>query len=455
MGTASPYGVVIHSQGNRGATMDHRNPEKTLHRLETRNEPDRDLVFPGKLPPDKVAAERARSTALLKEKGRSLGKPLIALFASLSILPGCSSEHPQTNRAEQPPPVKVQTVTATPGQRSQIQRLSGTVRASRTSPIASKLTGTILQVPVQPGDRVKAGQLLASIDSREAEAMIGKAEAGKNEAEMALQETESQIAAARSHLELSEATLKRYEKLREKKSVTPQEFEEVRTRQQAASASLEALQARKQQVLARIKQAESENRNIYALHSYAELRAPFDGVVTQKHLEAGSLATPGVAVVTVEETGRYRLEVPIEESRLPALQVGQKLEVRVPAVGDTPMRGLVREIEAAADPASRTYLVKVELPVSPQLRSGMYGEALLAGGSPEALWIEGRSVVRRGQIEAVYVVEQGNAARLRLLSLGKTSSNQVEVLAGLQSTEAYVLNPPPDLKDGSRVEVIP
>src|SRR5262249_47583593 len=183
--------------------------------------------------------------------------------------------------------------------------------------------------------------------------------AGKSEAEMALQETESQITAARSNFELSEATLKRYEKLRDQRSVTPQEFEEVQTRQRAASASLEAPQARQQQVLARVRQADSENKNIRALHSYAELRAPFDGVVTKKHLDAGSLALPGVPVVTVEETARYRLEVPMEESRLATLHLGQKLEVQVPATGDMPVQGVVGEFDATSNPASRTRLVKV------------------------------------------------------------------------------------------------
>ena len=386
---------------------------------------------------------------------RSSVKAFMILLVSLAISPGCSSEHPENKRAEQPAAVKVQVAKATQGHHSRIHRLPGTVRALKSAPMASKLTGTILQVRVQPGDRVKAGQLLAVIDSREAEAMVQKAAAGKREAEMALQETESHIDAARSNLELSEATLKRYEKLREEKSVTPQEFEEVQTRQRAGSASLEAVQARKQQVLARIQQSESENRSIQALHSYAELHAPFDGVVTQKHLDAGSLALPGVPVVTVEATGRYRLEVPIGESRLSALRLGQKLEVRVSPAEDTPLQGVVREIEAAADPASRTYLVKIELPARSQLRSGMYGEAFLAGGSSDAIWIENRSVVRHGQIEGVYVVEDNQRARLRLLKLGGMSANQREVLAGLQSAETYVLAPVPELKDGARVEVIP
>jgi multidrug efflux pump subunit AcrA (membrane-fusion protein) len=325
----------------------------------------------------------------------------------------------------------------------------------RSAALASKLMGTILQLNAQPGDRVKLGQLLVVIDSRETEALIHKAEAGRREAEMALQETESQIVASQANLTLSDATLKRYESLRVEKSVTPQEFEEVQARQRAAAASLQALQARKEQVLAKIKQAESDHRYAEALRSYAELRAPFDGVITQKHADPGSLAVPGVPVLTVDETSRYRLEVPLEESRVSAIKPSQKLEVRVPAAGDEPISGVVREIEASADPASRTYLVKVELPVRSLLRSGMYGEVLLAGESSDAVWVESRSIVRQGQIEGVYVVENGNVARLRLIKAGGVSGNQVEVLSGIRSEESYVLSPVSELKDGIRVEVVP
>jgi RND family efflux transporter MFP subunit len=438
--------------------MDQRNLEavgRQTHTHGSRNKLAWDLEVPTGCPVGGCLGHLVGTDLLQRSRLPFVVKPVIALIMGLTVWPGCNPERPESKRAEQPAAVKVQAATATQGQRSTIQHLPGTVRAVRTAPLASKLTGTILEVRVHSGDRVKAGQLLASIDSREAEAMIQKAEAGKSEAEMALQETESQIAAARSTFELSEATLKRYEKLRDQRSVTPQEFEEVQTRQRAASASLEALQARRQQALAKIRQADSENRNIQALQSYTQLRAPFDGVVTQKHLDAGSLALPGVPVVTVEETGRYRLEVPMEESRLSALHLGQKLEVEVPATGDTSMQGVVREIEPTSDAASRTCLVKVELPARSKLRSGMYGEVSLAGDSSEAIWIQRSSVVRLGQVEGVYILEGDKVARLRLLSLGRISGNQIEVLSGLQSAEAYVLAPAPDLKDGSRVEIIP
>jgi RND family efflux transporter MFP subunit len=393
----------------------------------------------------------------IKRRRLSLGRIRHAApLLSVMLLAGCGSQQPGSQAPERSATaVKVQIASAKEGRHSQTQRLPGTVHAIRSAALASKLMGTILQIRVQAGDRVKAGQLLAVIDSREVEAMIDKSDAGKREAEMALQETDSQIAASQANLTLSDATFKRYETLRVEKSVTPQEFEEVQTRQRAAAASLEALQARKQQVLAKIKQAEADHRNAAALHSYAELRAPFDCVITQKHADPGSLAVPGVPVLTVEETSRYRLEVPVEESRVSAIKPGQKLEVRVAAAGGEPIPGVVREIEASADPASRTYLVKVELPARARVRSGMYGEALLPGGPSDAIWIESRSILRQGQIEGVYMVEGGNIARLRLLKLGSVSGNQVEVLSGLTQAESYVLAPVSGLKDGARVEVVP
>ncbi|MEW5974822.1 MAG: efflux RND transporter periplasmic adaptor subunit [Acidobacteriota bacterium] len=389
------------------------------------------------------------------KRGPGMKSGIIAVVG-LILWTGCSAPHPETSAEKKDrAPVRVTIASAESGSRARSERLPGTVRAVKTAPLASKLTGTVLEVRVKPGDRVKSGQLLARIDSREAEAMLRKARAGKQEAEMAIEEIDRNIAAARSNLELSQATLKRYRKLQESKAVTPQEFEEVETRERAAAETVAALEARKQQIHAKVAQAQSDGSTAEALSSYAELRSPFDGVVTLKQMDVGSLAVPGMPLLTVEETSRYRLEVPIEESRLAATRVGQKVQVRVAAIKEEPMEGTIREIEAAADPASRTYLVKIDLPTKGLFRSGMYGEAWFPGETVEGIWIQNRGVVRRGQIDGAYVVEEGQVARLRLLKLGAATGSEVEVQAGLQGGERYVLAPSRELEDGSQVEVVP
>jgi RND family efflux transporter MFP subunit len=383
------------------------------------------------------------------------GYMVAPVFSLLLLSAGCSpSRNPELTREMPSPPAKVRAARVKLQEGKQAYKLSGTVRSVTTSPLSSKIMGNVLEIPVRPGDRIKAGQLLAVIDSRDAEAMVLKSEAGKQEAQMALQEIEKSLEGARSNLRLASSTLKRYEFLAAQKSVSPQEFDEVQSRQRAAEASLDALEARKQQVIHKIQQAESDVNSSQALQSYAQIRSPFNGVVTQRLAEPGSLAVPGMLLLIVEKTDRYRLEVPIEESRVSQIKSGQKVLVRIEALGLQNSPASVSEIQPAADPASRTYLAKIDLPPQPQLRSGMYGEALFEGRPRQGIWIDPESVVRHGQLEGIYVIERDNVLRLRLIKLGETTPLGIEVLSGLEGGETYVPRNIQGLQEGDRVEVL-
>jgi RND family efflux transporter MFP subunit len=379
---------------------------------------------------------------------------ILALTLSLlNLVAGCSSPSPDTQPAAESKSIKVQVETIRPQEVRSIARMPGTVRSVLTATFASKVMGSVLEVRVRAGDRVKAGQLLVVIDSRETESMVRKSEAGLQEAQMALQEIKKSIEAAEANVQLASSTLKRYEQLAAGKSVSPQELEEVQVRQRSASASLEGLQARKQQALSRIEQVQSDLNSSQALRSYTEIRSPFHGVITQRQAEPGALAVPGMPLLIVEDTSRYRLEVPFEERRLTSVKGGQAIAVHIEATGLANLKGIVSEVEPSTDSASRTYLVKINLPANRQLRSGMYGEALLEGQPRQALCIPPGSIVRNGQLEGVYVIEADSMARLRLLKLGETTSAGIDVLSGLSGGEVYVVQGIERLQDGSRVEV--
>jgi RND family efflux transporter MFP subunit len=311
----------------------------------------------------------------------------------------------------------------------------------------------VLEVKVHAGDPVKTGQLLATIDAREVDGMVRKSEAGLQEALMAQEEVEKGLQAARANLDLGNATLQRYQNLWDKKSVSQQEFDEVQARQRMAAAQVEAMEAKKRQVQAKMEQAHSDIGSSKALRSYAEIRSPLNGVVVQRQAEPGSLAVPGMPLLVVEETGRFRLEVAVEESRIQMVKLGQKIPVKVAAAQSDSFLGIVGEIQPAGDPASRTYLVKINLPAISAIRSGMYGEASFEDGSRRGIWAPPRSVVRQGQLEGVFVVDAENRARLRLLKLGEESADGIEVLAGLEAGERLVVEGTAGLKDGSPVEV--
>ncbi len=384
-----------------------------------------------------------------------MGRASLVLITFSFALSACG--HPTEKRADRESLEKASRVNvaiATESEAREIYRAPGTVSSTTVAALSSKVMGTLLEIRVRAGDRVKTGEVLAVVDSRETEAMVQKSEAGMQEARMALQEVERNLEASEANLLLASATLKRYQELLDQKSVSPQEYDEVQTRQRSASASVAALQAKKEQILARIQQAQADIDSSRALRSYAQIRSPLNGVVSQRQSEPGSLALPGMPLLTVEETGRYRLEVPVEERRIGKVKVGQAVTLQIPALGSSELKGKISEIQPWADPASRSYLVKISLPARSELRGGMYGEALFEIGSRKGIWIQPQSVVRQGQLEGAYVLGKENVARLRLLKLGETRDAGVEVLSGLEGGEVYVVQGMEGLRDGSRLEVL-
>jgi len=186
--------------------------------------------------------------------------------------------------------------------------------------------------------------------------------------------------------------------------------------------------------------------------SYSHIVAPFDGLVTEKKADIGTLATPGMPIFTVEDLRHYRLEATVNESDLRYVRQGQQIAVSIDAIAEREFKGKVIEIVPAADPASRSFLVKVELPSDPALRSGLFGRAQFARGERTALLVPRTAIVERGQLQGIYVLDQNRIAGLRYITLGKPSAQQVEVLAGLEAGEMLIGDPDHRELSGKKIE---
>ncbi len=328
----------------------------------------------------------------------------------------------------------------------------GVVRARTSTVISSKVVGTITALRVHEGDRVRAGQVLIEIENRDARVQVDKAQAGLREVQSSIDELDRNLkaavaarTAAEANRRLAEATLRRYQMLRERKSVSDQEFEEVEARAQVAVAEVDraekmrqVVEARRQMIEARIDQAKADVAGAQVYAGYARITSPVDGVVTIKQVDIGALAAPGAPLLTVEGGGTFRLEAAVEESRIGKIAFGATAQVKVDAVGGAVLPGRVVEIVPTADPGSRTFTVRIDLPVNAALRSGQYGKAVFASGEREALLVSGAAIVRRGQLTGVYVVDEKGIVHLRLVTLGRESGARVEVLSGLKDGEKLV-----------------
>jgi len=297
---------------------------------------------------------------------------LLMMLPAVLSLAGCSSK--QTRRT--PPPEVVRNISVLAVQQANVPDLLeavGTVRAAQTSDAASQMMGNIVEIRVHEGDHVQRGQVLAVIDDSQPRAAVDRATA----AELAAQQ---QLVGADSDLALAESTLKRYQTLYEKKSVSPQEFDEVKGRQQAALARRDIAKAGQAQAQAALSQARTSL-------DYTRIRAPFDGMVTDKKADSGTLASPGMPIFTLEDMHRYRLEATVNENDLRFVRTGQQVTVVIDALGSAGLKGKVVQIVPAADAASRTVLVKIELPPDTRLRSGLFGRAQFSRGERQALLI--------------------------------------------------------------------
>ena len=355
---------------------------------------------------------------------RSTSTAASALLVLLVVVfTACSSQKPATSSA-------LETVSGIPiftAQRAAIadyMEATGTVRAADSAQLSSQMMGTITHVNVHEGDHVRRGQVLISIDAAQSRAAYQSAAAG-------VQASDQSIAAADADYSLAESTMRRYQMLYDKKSVSPQEFDEVKTRLAAAKARRDAAHAGRAQAEAAVSQANTAV-------GYSNIRAPFDGLVTAKFVDPGAMAAPGVPLLLVEDPSRFRLEVQVDESQIGAVHLGAAIPIVIDALGAQPISGKVVQIVPAADPSSRSFTVKLELPSNPQVRSGLFGRAQFARGQRQSILVPQAALLHRGQLEGIYVIDKDEIASLRYITLGKPSGKDVEVLSGLDGGERVV-----------------
>ena len=376
---------------------------------------------------------------------------LFSLVISTAWLTGCGGSEPQPRAASIQPAIAVQAAAVSAQQWPAVYQATGTVRARTATVLSSKVMAYVREISVQVGDRVRQGQLLITLDAQDLESNVRRAEAADSEVQSAIPEADNGVAGAKANLDLAQSTFKRMEELASRKSISNQEFDEASARLKSAQASWEMARAKRTQLDSKRAQVQQEIRSATIMRDYSRIAAPFSGVVTTKTAEPGTLAAPGAPLLTVEREGDYRLEASVDESRLPFVKPGQTVEVELDSL-DRRLTARVSEIVPSVDAASRAYIVKIDLPSLPNLRSGVFGRAGFPMGARKVLAIPPAAVIERGQLQSVFVMEDG-VAHTRLVTIGERGPSAVEVLSGLSEGEKLVSPVPPGFTDGARVEV--
>jgi RND family efflux transporter MFP subunit len=381
-------------------------------------------------------------------------KPAMRAFYGLLLLvaTGCGTppEAPVPLARE---PIPVDVITVRPITLEDHRAVVGSVRARNEVVVAARVLGHIRSVAVEAGEMVRAGQTLVRLDDRALQANVDAAAAAVRAAESAILVATQTILAAQSTLRLAELTHARYAGLLSQESVSQQEFDVVQAHLESATTALGSAESAQRQADANRAEAVAVATGADLALGYAVIAAPVSGVVTERLVDAGALATPGGPLVRLEEAGSYRLEVAVPESLQGAVEVGQTVPLEIDAPwavsAAAAVEGDIVEIVPTVDARSRTFTVKIALPDLPGIRSGQHGRALLPDGMRAALHIPGSAVVERGQLRVVWV-DEGGYARRRAITLGQLRDASYDVLSGLEAGDRVVVDPA-GLRDGDPV----
>ncbi len=370
------------------------------------------------------------------------------------LFSGCSEKiEPGTVKPSQARSIKAPVATAAVSQEPIHYEATGTVSAKDASILSSKIMGVVKAVYVKEGDRVKKDQALVDIDPRQVKAQLLQAEAALSEARKAESAALSAQHAAGASADLARATYDRYVNLMKTESASRQEFDEVNARFRQAEAALGQAQSMVEASRFRVLQAEAAVAGAGVSEKDARLLAPFDGVISAKLVDPGSLASPGTPILKLESAGDLHIDMIVPETYLQFIALSQKVSVSIPSAGGKPLDGTVRAIFPAADASSRSFTVQVDFPFHPAIHSGMFSRVTLAQGNQEKLLIPTSALIHQGQLTGIFLLDSDRIARFRILRTGRTSGAMVEALSGIRPGDRFVVTPPPDMVDGLRVEV--
>ncbi len=348
------------------------------------------------------------------QNGPKIGAGVVSL-SLLCLLAGCGPDPRSASSGTGAPSsvamAKVRLVAVESHGFTATEEVVGTVRTRLHATVEAKVAGRIESLGVAPGQTVRQGQLLATLDARE---------------------TQARLDSAKAVLDQLVRDLERVGRLLKDGAATPSE--------------LEAVQSRHRMALAAVSEMET-------ILGHARVVAPFDGVITRKAVDVGDLATPGRPLVEIEDPTHLRFEADVPEALIDEILSGARLPVRIASRKDS-IEGVVVEMAPVAEAVSRTYRVTLDLPVVPGLRAGQFGRVAVPTGQTTVPHVPSSAVFQRGQLEYVVVAVAGRA-QLRLVRTGKRLAADAEVISGLEVGEMVVVLEPDRVREGQPLEVIP
>jgi len=382
---------------------------------------------------------------------------LSALLAAL--LAACGHEPPS-----QPAPrtVSAQTRTLQVEEVVECRSFPAQVESRNSVTLASKLSGSVVEVMAQEGDALKAGNPILRIDDKDLQSR-----------EQGFAASMAQVASERQALEAqaahAKANLDRLTRLLAQKVISQDDFEKARTEYLALARAVDANMAKENAVAA-------QKAELKSLSAYTRIDAPFDGVLTRRYVDLGAFVNAGQPLAMLDDVASgFDLVAQVDESMLAAVKVGQPVVGAVPALLPEPFAAKVTTVVGRVDPATRTFKLKADLSGLGSLKpkGGMYGRVFLPARTSKKLLLPVECLRMRGDLPAVFVVGADGAAAFRVVKPGgrfvkvmlegrpfltdseafetQGAQGYLEALSGLSDGDRVVCSGTETLREGDRV----
>ncbi|MEM9290985.1 MAG: efflux RND transporter periplasmic adaptor subunit [Acidobacteriota bacterium] len=364
------------------------------------------------------------------DRQRLTTNAVAACLLGLAFLMSCHSGAADQPAAEAPTPQRVQIAEVETSTADRLLRFSGTLRAASRAQLSFPLAARIAERPVEIGDEVRRGQLLARLDDREIRNNLATAEATLDEIEA----RQVQV----------DAELGRVRQLAAAKAATDQELDSAEAAASSLQASLDAASARRQEAR--------------RLLSETRMTAPYAGVVTAIHMEPGEMASPGRTVLEVSGAGNLEVEVGVPERLVPQLKEGEGVTLELPLSSQGAVQGTLRSIGRVAAGVGSLFPVVVEVPGQGTVAAGMTAEVLLPAHSDAQLTVPLAAVLNPGgsrpSVFQLVDAPEGPRVRKVAVEVDRLVNGRVAVSGELDSQQPVVVAGHSGLLDGQAVEVV-
>jgi RND family efflux transporter MFP subunit len=362
------------------------------------------------------------------------------------------------NEGDRPPVVNVIDARAAPARFA--LDLSCDLQAQVESPIFARVDGYLSKRLVDYGDRVKAGQALAEIETPELDQQISQARATLAQSESALKQIEANLALAQANLKLANLTYTRWKELTDRGVFSRQDSDQKEADLGVRKAELDAAQAAIHTGADTVRANEANVRRLQEMKSFARVTAPFEGVITARNVDIGTLINsgnngPAREMFRLAQIRTLRIFVNVPQSNVGAIRDGQTAELRVQERPGQVFQARVDRTTSTVDPNSRSMLAVLQA-ANPRgvLLPGMYAQVrfVVERGAPGVL-IPGDSLIVGRQGTRVAVVGPERRIHFRTVQIGQDLGAEVEVTGGLSAGERVVVNPTDAVREGALVEV--